>query len=235
VTDAILRFDRVVKNYSGLRPLRVAELAVHRGERVAISGLDAAAAELFVNLVTGATLPDEGTVETFGRSTAEIADGDEWLASLAGFGIVSPRAVLLEAASLQQNLAMPFTLQIDPVPAEIAARVASLAEECGLDAASLGNPASDLPASGRARVHLARAIALDPRLLLLEHPTAGLQPGEGTAFARDAIRTADRRGLAALAITADEEFAAVFAHRPLALVAATGALRSWQKKRGWFR
>ena len=235
MTEPIVRFDRVVKNYSGLRPLRLAQLSVHSAERVAINGLDAAAAELFVNLVTGATLPDEGTVYTFGRSTADIASGDDWLESLDSFGIVSPRAVLLEAATVLQNLAMPFTLQIDPVPTELAATVAALAAECGLDAASLARPAADVSACDRARLHLARAIALQPRLLLLEHPTAALRQEEHVTFAHDAVRATEARRLAALAVTAEEAFATVFAQRALVLVPATGAFRPWEKKRGWFR
>ena len=60
--------------------------------------------------------PTKGEVLVRDHSTAAIADGDEWLASLDRFGIVSPRAVLLDAATLLQNLAMPFTLDIDPIP-----------------------------------------------------------------------------------------------------------------------
>ncbi len=88
-----------------------------RGERVALAGIDAGGAEVMLNLVTGASLPDEGEVRVFGRRTADVSDGDEWLASLDCFGIVSERAVLLEGATLTQNLALPFTLEIDPVPA----------------------------------------------------------------------------------------------------------------------
>ena len=69
-----------------------------------------------VNLVTGAACRTKGTFGCFGRSTADVSDGDEWLASLDRFGIVSERAVLLEGATLAQNLAMPFTLEIDPIP-----------------------------------------------------------------------------------------------------------------------
>jgi branched-chain amino acid transport system ATP-binding protein len=210
-------------------------LALGSGERVAISGLDAGAAEILVNLVTGATLPDEGTISTFGRITGDIADGEEWLASLDAFGIVSPRAVMLEAATVQQNLAMPFTLEIDPVPAPIAARVEDLARECGIDTQKLPERAGDQDALTRARVHLARAVALQPRLLILEHPTAGVAEADRVPLAASVATAAEARALATLAITQDQEFAEVVAHRSLALEPATGALVSWKRKRGWFR
>ena len=80
-------------------------------ERVAIIGLDAGGAEVLVNLVTGRSVPTAGAVRVLGSGHAEIADGDEWLASLDRFGIVSERAVLLDGATVEQNLAMPFTLR----------------------------------------------------------------------------------------------------------------------------
>src|SRR5207253_2543875 len=83
--------------------------------------------------------------------TASISDGEEWLASLDRFGIVSPRAVLLDGATLRQNLAMPLTLEIDPVPPAISAEVERLAIEVGLDPALLDRPIAALDAATRGR------------------------------------------------------------------------------------
>ena len=57
-----------------------------------------------------------GEVRVFGRPTSAIADSADWLATVDRFGIVSERAVLLEALTVVQNLAMPFTLEIEPPP-----------------------------------------------------------------------------------------------------------------------
>ena len=121
----VVEMTGVVKNYSTLRPLRVASLSIARAERVAIGGIDAVGAEVFLNLVTGASLPDSGEIRVFGRNTAAVANGEEWLASLDRFGIVSERAVILEGATVAQNLALPFTLEIDPLTADTMARVRS--------------------------------------------------------------------------------------------------------------
>jgi ABC-type lipoprotein export system ATPase subunit len=163
----------------------VNNLSSEGGERGSLSGLDAGAAEVLVNLVTGASLPDEGQVAVLDRSTASISDGDAWHEWLDRFGIVSPRAVLLDGATLLQNLAMPITLDIDPVQPDVAARVAQLASEADIDEASLERPIAALDAAVRMRAHLVRAVALDPSLLILEHPTAAatrrlaLQPATG--------------------------------------------------------
>lgn len=220
----VLHMSKVRKAYQGLRPLRIDDLMVADGERVAISGLDAAASEVLVNLVTGASVPDEGEVRIDGRSTASIASGEEWLASLDRFGIVSPRAVLLEGSTVLQNLAMPFTLQIDPIEAAVADRVRALAAEAGIDPAWLPRQAGDAPPDVRARAHLARAVALGPSLLVLEHPTAALPAAASAAFGADVARLAGERRLATLIITEDRTFAARVAHRVFALQAATGRL-----------
>jgi len=232
---SVIHISKLQKNYGALRPLRILQLSVEEGERVAVGGLDGPAAEVMVNLVTGATLPDEGAVHTFGSSTGAITDGDAWLASLDRFGIVSPRAVLLEGSTLQQNLALPFTLELDPVPADVVTKVAALAAECGIGVEHLSRMGGELPAHLRARTHLARALALNPELLLIEHPTAEVEEAERLALARDFAAAIQGRHTAALILTLDVGFAEAVAHRSLALQPATGALVPWKVKRGWFR
>jgi ABC-type uncharacterized transport system ATPase subunit len=109
------------KHYGGLRPLRLAALAVGAGDRVAITGVDAPAAENLVNLLTGATLPDEGEIRLFGLPTTAISDADDWLATLDRIGMVSPRAMLADELTVAQAIAMAFTLSLDPIPGAVAA------------------------------------------------------------------------------------------------------------------
>lgn len=228
----ILHLSGVRKQYNALRPLRINELTIAQGERVAVSGLDAGAAEVLVNLVTGASVPDEGTVHVAGRNTADIADGDEWLASLDRFGIVSPRAVLLDAVTLLQNLAMPLTLQVDPIPPDAAAAASAVAREVGIDESLWDRPVAGLTADVRMRAHLVRAVILEPQLLVLEHPTAALEKGQGRAFGEAVARVAGARALAALMVSEDTDFAEAAASRRLALHAATGELKP--RRRGLF-
>ena len=224
----------VTKSYAALRPLRIASLVVAARERVALSGIDAGGAELLVNLVTGASLPDDGEVRVFGRLTADIPDGEEWLSSLDRFGIVSERGVLLEGSTVIQNLALPLTLEIDPVPEDALRQVMALGIECDIPYDWLEQPVGGVPPAVRARVHLARAVALAPQLLLLEHPTAAMnEKYERAAFGEIVARVCAARGLSALAITLDTSFAAAAAHRTLTLQPATGQLVA--ARRPWWR
>jgi ABC-type transporter Mla maintaining outer membrane lipid asymmetry ATPase subunit MlaF len=225
-TGPVIELSDVSKDYRGLRPLRIAELTVQPGEHIAIIGLDQATAEVFVNLVTGATLPDRGDVRLFGRPTSAITDSADWLAVVDRFGIVSPRAVLLESLTVVQNLAMPFTLDIEPPAEDIRRRAVALAERVGLDAASLDRPVAELTPDGLVRLRMGRALALDPGVVILEHPTAGI-PREAAAGLASQCRTISA---ATIALTADAAFAEAASDRCLTLDPATGRLA---QRSGW--
>jgi ABC-type transporter Mla maintaining outer membrane lipid asymmetry ATPase subunit MlaF len=232
VTPPALAIAGLSKDYRGLRPLRIQQLTVGHDDTVAILGFDQASAEVFVNLVTGATLPDAGTVHAFGHATSAIADGDEWLQTLDRFGIVTERAVLLDQLTVVQNLAMPFTLDIEPPPDDVRARAEAIAEEVGLPAASWPARVADLDAPGRARVRLGRALAAGPALLILEHASAGLARAAAVSLGTDVRRIAATRRLALVAATADEPFAHAVAGRVFRLEPASGRLT--ERRRGWF-
>ncbi|HEV3140067.1 MAG TPA: ATP-binding cassette domain-containing protein, partial [Vicinamibacterales bacterium] len=234
VTGAVLEIDGASKDYRALRPLRIQHLSVAASESVAIVGLDQAAAEVLVNLATGASLPDAGEVRVFGRATSAIADADDWLSVVDRFGIVSGRAVLLDELTVIQNLAMPFTLDIEPPPPDVRDRATSLANEVGLPDSVAQRRIADLDAAARLRVRLGRALALGPSLLLLEHASAGLSAADATETGRRIRSVAGRRGAAVLALTVDEGFARAVADRVLTLEAATGRLRE-RGVRKWFR
>lgn len=231
----VLSLRDVEKSYGALRPLRVRELTVHEGESVALVGVDGPAAEVLVDLVTGSVLPDTGAVHVFGAPTSDVPDGGAWLALLDRFGMLSQRAVVLEAMTAAQNLALPFSLQIDPIPPEVMADVTQLSGEVGLAAEHLPVLVGELPPLAQLRVRLARAIALRPSLILAEHPNA-LVPPDATGGVAEALTcVVGSRGLSALVLTADERFASAAATRVLRLDPATGAVREAGGWSSWFR
>jgi ABC-type transporter Mla maintaining outer membrane lipid asymmetry ATPase subunit MlaF len=230
VSTPVLEFSDVSKDYRGLRPLRIASLCVAAGERVAILGLDQITAEVFVNMATGASLPDRGDVRLFGRSTSAIADSADWLSVVDRFGIVSSRAVLLDALTVVQNLAMPFTLEVDPLAADVRERAVALAAEVGLPDAAHDRPVGELDAGGRFRVRFGRALALDPAIVVFEHPTVELSGQDVAVVAARCRDVAAARKTATLTLTADRDFGERVASRVLALQPATGRLSG----DGWF-
>jgi putative ABC transport system ATP-binding protein len=228
----VISAQKVVKTYQALRPLRIESLEVRQRAIVSLMGFDAAAAEMFVGLLTGAVLPDSGDVHLLGKSTKDVSDSDAWLSMLDAVGIVTDRAVLIAQFSVEQNIAMPFTLQVDPIAADARPRVGTLAAEVGLTSADLVRVVAQSPPEVVARVRLARALALNPALLLAEHPSATLPREQVKGYASDIARIARQRQHAVLAITADDAFADALGGQVLIHDPATGTLRPpglWRK------
>jgi ABC-type transporter Mla maintaining outer membrane lipid asymmetry ATPase subunit MlaF len=222
---AVLELHEVEKQYGGLRPLRVRDLRIAPRTRCTLLGLDASAAETFVNLITGAVLPDKGEVVALGQATQSIQDSEAWLRFVEHFGFVSDRIALLDGMTVQQNLAISFGLELEPVPADVARRVETLASEVGIDATDLGTRVGEARPALRARVRLGRALALDPVVLVLEHPTATLSPDETLPYAKAIAAICDRRTLTMVALSMDERFGKAIGGRLLIWQPATGEFK----------
>lgn len=232
VSTPIVDVTRVVKDYRGLRPLRLERLTLLPGEHIALVGMDEPSAEMMATLLTGAVLPDSGSVTVLGTATANLKDTDDWLALVERIGLVSDRAALLEMFTVMQNLALPFTLDVDPVPPAVQAQAEALAREVALPDLSWTQPVGSLDGAAKTRVRLGRALALNPQLLVLEHPTAVVERTAVPALAADIRSLTARRHLTTLTLTGDLELAESIGAQVLQWDAATGAVH--ERKRGWW-
>ena len=223
---SLLEIVGLKKEHQALRPLRIARLSVKPGDIVSIGGIDAASAETLVHLITGGTLPDEGDVTLFGQNTRAIADSDSWLKQLDGIGMITSRGVLIEAFSVLQNIAMSYTLDVDPVDPRVVPQAGAVARDAGIDADVFDLPAGKTGPDVQMRVHLARALALGPKMLIAEHPSAALPRENVAAFGADLARIAKARNLALITITADDVLAKSIGGQRLELVPASGELRA---------
>ena len=232
--DVLVQLRQVTKDYHSLRPLRVESLDLHEGQTLALCGFDQMTAEILVDLITGAIVPDAGQVTVFGQPTTAIADREGWLQTLDQFGLLTERAVLVEQFTVEQNLAIPYSLSVETLSADVRTRVAALAEEIGFASSDLKRQSGVLPPLGRLRLRLGRALAMNPKVLLAEHPNATVSPDEAGQFGADLKRIVGGRGIAALVLTADQDFARMAADEVLELQPATGTLKASSGWRRWF-
>jgi ABC-type transporter Mla maintaining outer membrane lipid asymmetry ATPase subunit MlaF len=232
--EVLVQLREVTKDYRSLRPLRVEALDLHEGQTLGLCGVDGMTAEILVDLITAAIVPDTGEVTVFGQPTTAIADRNAWLQTLDRFGLLTERAVLVEQLTVEQNLAIPYSLSVDDLSADLRARVARLAAEIGFATSDLQKQSGILPPLGRLRLRLGRALAMDPQVLLAEHPNATLGPAEAQEFAGELKRIVKGRGIAALVLTADQEFARGAADEVVVLEPATGTLKPSSGWRRWF-
>ncbi len=219
---ALISLVGVEKAAPGLPTIRVKRFVVQPRDRFIVRGADAGTAEALVHLITGAALPDKGEIHLGEQRTHDVSTDTEWLASLDRFGIVTERAVLLDGMTMAANLALPLTLEIDPIPADVRAQIEHLARLVGLDAGALDRMATKLTPIDKMRVHLARALAVGPQALLLEHPTTSLDPAAAREFGGALKRAADDRQLAFVGFSNDDTFAEAAGGRRIRANVETG-------------
>lgn len=233
LTAPFIHVRGLTKGYGALRPLRVEELTVGRGETVVVKGMDEAAAAVLVDLVTGTTLPDAGEVSVAGMATSSLGDHEAWLAFLEQFGIVNPRVVLLDELTLLQNLAVPLTLDVDPLPAEARSRALQLASLVGLAGDLVETSLAGASALTRLRVRLGRAVAHNPSGLLVEHPTLALGPRDVDSAAEALLAIAREAERGVLIVSNDDRLAGKVATKRLTWSPASGRMTPLRRRLGW--
>jgi len=123
-------------------------------------------------------------------------------------------------------------VSIDPMPVDIRARVERLALDAGFGAADLDRPVAGLTAENRLRLHLARAVANGPEMLMLEHPTAQLDDREASSRIGETLRKlSDTYKFGWIALTEDDAFAEAAKGTVLELNPSSGKLAT--PKAGW--
>ncbi|MDB5806638.1 MAG: Branched-chain amino acid transporter ATP-binding protein [Betaproteobacteria bacterium] len=160
-------------SFGGLKAVSGASLTVPAGKITALIGPNGAGKSTLFGLVSGFLKPDRGSVALEGREIVGMKPHAVCrLGMTRTFQIVQPFA----QQTVRENIAVGAHLHIGGRKAALAAAEA-VAQRVGLTA-QLDKPAADLTVAGRKRLELARALATQPRLILLDEVLAGLNPQE---------------------------------------------------------
>ena len=160
-------------SFGGLKAVEDVSVAAPRGAIVALIGPNGAGKTTLFNLVSGFLKPRAGIVTLEGRDITGLAPHQICrLGMTRTFQIVQPFA----AQTVRENIAVGAHLHHRSRAAALG-RADEVARQLGL-AAELDKPALNLTIAGRKRLELARALATDPKLLLLDEVLAGLNPQE---------------------------------------------------------
>ncbi len=165
----------VCKRFGGLEAVVGVDLEVRPGQVVAVIGPNGSGKTTLLNLVSGALRPDAGRVRWEGQ---DITGWPAHRVMHLGIGRTFQRPRVMETMTVRENIALGFLFRARGLPVALAMRKAQeVGEEVGLGD-RLDILASDLTYMDQKRLELARALAGDPRLLLLDEWLAGLTEGE---------------------------------------------------------
>ncbi|MDQ2674613.1 MAG: sugar ABC transporter ATP-binding protein, partial [Chloroflexota bacterium] len=161
-TDLLLEATGVSKAYGAVIALRGASLAVRPGEIHALMGANGAGKSTFVKILTGAVRPDAGTIVVGGRRWVQHSPAD---ARRHGIVSVYQEPALIPDLDIRDNLRLTET-PLEPFRQSVA--------DLGLERLDLSRLARKLPLATLRIIDLARALAIEPDILLLDEMTAAL-------------------------------------------------------------
>lgn len=148
------------------------DLDVKAGEVLGVAGGSGSGKSVLLRTLTGLRAPDAGQVTVAGRPVDRLRDEDKAFL----FGVLFQQGALFSSLSVAQNVMLPLAMHSD-LPAQERERIAAMKLElAGLEAADGAKFPSELSGGMVKRAALARALALDPRILFLDEPTSGLDP-----------------------------------------------------------
>ncbi len=206
----MIRFNAVTKAFGGKKVLDGFTLDIPDGQTTVLLGYSGTGKSVALKHIVGLLEPDQGDVLVDGRVVHELSrDG---LAELRGsIGYVFQFAALFDSLTVYQNIALGLQHQgrSDDVIRE---RVATSLERVDLAGSAERYP-SELSGGMRKRVGIARAIALEPRYILYDEPTTGLDPVTSAVIDDLMVRTKRELGVTGVVVTHDMRSAFAVADR----------------------
>lgn len=204
--SAALEISNLHVNFGGeVDALRGVTLRLERGESLALVGESGAGKSTLANAVMGTVQPPDakGSVRVDGQemlgATPEELRAIRW----STVAIVPQSGVLNPVVRVADQIAEPLRAHTDLSPAAVQVRVEEVAEEALFDLRLLDRFPHQLSGGQRRHALLALAIALDPVLMVLDEPTAGMDPVGRAALLEQIVKLARSRGFALLVVSHD--------------------------------
>jgi branched-chain amino acid transport system ATP-binding protein len=190
-----LRASAVSRSFEGVHALRDVTLELHRGEVVGLIGPNGAGKSTLVNLLSGFDRPTSGTVELEGRDVTRWTPARRGRKRLAR---TFQHSHSFRSLSVRENIEVA-ALGVGTGPREARRRTDELLDVLGLTRQAR-RPAATLAQGDERRLGVARALATEPRFVLLDEPAAGLPEAEVPEFAAVVRSVCDQHGAGVLLI-----------------------------------
>jgi phospholipid/cholesterol/gamma-HCH transport system ATP-binding protein len=208
----VLAVEDLHKSFGSQKVLNGVSLAVKRGETLAVLGRSGTGKSVLLRIIIGLEKPDTGSVRIHGQDISGMAL-DQLGAIRTKMGFLFQHAALYDSLTVEENVAFPLQHhKREMSKSEKRDRVSALLGEVGMEDASAKMP-SDISGGMQKRVGLARALALEPDILLLDEPTAGLDPISSGEIDDLVLKLQEEHHMASIVVTHDLHSAKTIADR----------------------
>jgi len=208
----VIAVEGLYKSFGSQNVLHGISLNVRRGETLAVLGRSGTGKSVLLRLVIGLEKPDAGSIGIHGQNIVGLAL-DQLGEIRKKMGFLFQHAALYDSLTVEQNVAFPFQHHRKQMSAsERGDRVRELLTEVGMET-DLKKMPSDISGGMQKRVGLARALALEPDILLLDEPTAGLDPISSAEIGDLILSLQAEHHVASIVVTHDLHSAKTIANR----------------------
>lgn len=218
----LLRFRDLRKRFGAQRVLEGLDLDIRRGETTVVLGPSGSGKSVLLKHAVGLLRPDAGTVEFDGQRVDNLSEF-RWWPIRTRVGFLFQMAALFDSMTVLENLAFPLREHTDMNRKQRTAAAATALERVDLACVQAKYP-SELSGGQRKRVGLARAIILEPELILYDEPTTGLDPLRAAGIDALINKLKNELGVTSLVVTHDLTSAGRVADR--AVLLWDGAVRA---------
>jgi phospholipid/cholesterol/gamma-HCH transport system ATP-binding protein len=199
------------KAFGAQRVLDGIDLTVSSGETLVVLGRSGTGKSVLLKLIIGLQKPDSGSIRIHGEEiTSANIEAVNVLRKKMGF--LFQHAALYDSLTVEENVAFPLRRHTKMTASERGDRVKELLAGVGMEG-ELKKMPSDISGGMQKRVGLARALALEPSILLLDEPTAGLDPITSHEIDELILTLQEERNVASIVVTHDLHSAKIIADR----------------------
>ena len=215
-TPPLLRVEALGVRFGRQEVLRDISIDLAAGDALVVLGESGCGKTVLLKSMIGLVKPSAGDVQFEGRSLLRMSD--RHLAHLrTRYGFVFQGAALFDSLTIAENVAFPLREHTQIPAAEIRRITESLVDEVGLSRSVLAKKPVELSGGMRKRAGLARALALDPNLVLYDEPTTGLDPIMSDVINELILRVRRRPNVTSVVVTHDMHTARKVADRVIML------------------
>jgi phospholipid/cholesterol/gamma-HCH transport system ATP-binding protein len=199
--ESVIRLHDVWKRLGSKDVLRGVALDVNRGESVVIIGRSGTGKSVILKHIVGLLRPDRGEVRVDGIEVPSLSERD-LLELRERMGMLFQGGALFDSLSVGENVGLPLREHTPMPEAQVELVVKEKLTLVGLDGVQPMRPAN-LSGGMKKRAALARALALNPKIMLYDEPTTGLDPITADLINRLIRRLQERLGITSIAVTHD--------------------------------